>query len=361
MLSSPVRAAADGEVQEAPPADTYANLIVASTFYHVILACLVARDARFPGASLLVLNPRRAQLAALWEPLRQASDSPFAATLPMPDDEGRKPDRERALGHWLARLDDSVRAQRIFVFSDLTPELQLLCRRAVARGARTFCVEDGGIAYSSRSAAAPWKRHWQRIVRFGPWVQNVAATGSSRYVQTCLALYADLVRPELQRKPVWPLSREALPDLLAASWVRGFLQHFGLTTEALACDELYATALLRSAEAGERLRRRLGEELRAARAAGLDCIVKYHPSERSDFLGAAALGARLLPTAVPAELVYLASGSRLRRVVGDAGTTLMSARWLAPHAQAVSAFSFTGRNDPWYANTLDKLGVQRLT
>ena len=354
-----IRKQGPGKIE--PAASACENLLVASTFYHVILACMIARDARFPGNSLLVVNARRTQLAALSEPLAQAADSPFSATLSMPEEEGKKPARERALGRWLAELDDTVRAQRIFVFSDLTPELQLLCRRAEARGARTFYVEDGGIAYSSRSAAAPWKRHWQRMLRFGPWVENVAATGSSRHVQTVLAVYADLVRPELQRKPVWPLAREALPDLLACTWVERFLAHFGLARQTLVCDELYAPALLRGTEAGERLRRRLGAEIRAAREAGRDCIVKYHPSERGDFLEAAALGARLLPPAVPAELVYLAAGARLRRVVGDAGTTLLSARWLAPQAEAVSAFAFAGRDDPWYARTLDRLGVQRLT
>src|SRR5690606_21910755 len=119
-------------------------------------------------------------------------------------------ERERAQGRWLASLDDTVRAERVFIFSDLTPDLQLLCRRAEARGAHTFCAEDGGTVYSSRSAAAPWRRHWQRVLRFGPWIQNVAASGSSRHVRTCLALHAELVRPELKRKPVWPLPQDDL-------------------------------------------------------------------------------------------------------------------------------------------------------
>jgi hypothetical protein len=342
------------------PAGRFENLIVASTFYHVILACLIARDPRFPGASLLVLNTRRPQMAALCGPLAHAAESPFAATLALPDAAGRKPARERAHGRWFARLDDSVRPERVFVFSDLTPELQLLCRRAEARGARTFCGEDGGAAYSSRSAASPWRRHWQRVVRFGPWVENVIASGSSRHVQTYLALHTDLLRPELQRKPVLALQATLLPDLLGASWIDAFLAHFDISREMLVCDELYALALGRATEDAARMRSRLAEEIRAARQAGRDCIVKYHPREPHDFLDAVALGARVLPAAVPVELVYLASGARLGRVVGDRGTTLLSARWLAPHAQAISALELAGVDDPWYARTLDRLGVQKL-
>ncbi len=343
-----------------PPAGRFANLIIASTLYHVILACVIARDTRFGGQSLLVLNTRRAEMAAVYEPLAQAADSPFAATMEYPDVQGSKPARERALGTWLARLDDDVRAERVVVFTDLTPELQLLCRRAVKRGARTFCAEDGGIAYSSRSSASPWKRHWQRVVRFGPWIENVAASGSSRHVQTYLALHAELVRPELQLKPVWPLQAATLPDLLSADWIQQFLAHYQVSRDFLACDEVYAPANVLDAAAGERLRKRLATEIRAARQAGRDCVVKYHPRSRGDFLGAAALGARVLPAAIPVELVYLASRGRLGRVIGDRGTTLLSACWLAPHAQTVSALELTGIHDPWYARTLERLGVQRL-
>jgi hypothetical protein len=344
----------------APAFASFENLIVASTCYHVILACLIARDTRFPGPSLLAVNARREQMAALCGPLARAADSPFAATMQLPDAAGPRPARERVNARWLAGLDDFIRSKRVFVFNDLKPDVQLLCRRASGRGAQTFCAEDGGAVYSSLSWASPWPLHLRRIVRFGQWIENLTASGSSRYVQVCLALHPDLVRPELQRKPVWALQQSALPDLLASSWIGEFLSHYQMPRAALACDELYALARGRTEEVRKRLRGRLSEEIRASRHAGRDCVVKYHPQEPEDFLGAAALGARLLPTDIPAELVYLASGERLRRVIGDAGTTLLTARWLAPQAEVFSALNLSGRDDPWYARTLDRLGVQRL-
>jgi hypothetical protein len=343
-----------------PPAGRYSNLIVASTFYHVILACLIARDARFPGTSLLVVNARRDEIATLYEPLATEADSPFAATLCMPEMAQKKVARERAYASWLVELDARVRAERVVVFSDLTPHLQLLCRRAQARGAHTFCGEDGGAAYSSRSAATKWRRHLQRVLRFGPWIQNVHASGSSRHIEVYLAMHPTLVRPELQRKAVWPLRQAELPELLASRWLQRFLEHYGVSREALVCEELYSPGNSRTLRAGDALHARLREEIRAAREAGRDCVVKYHPRERGDFLGASLLGVRTLPAAIPAELVLLASGERLRRVVGIGGTTLLSARWLAPNAEVVSALGLAEIADPWYARTLDELGVQRL-
>jgi hypothetical protein len=344
-----------------PPAGRCANLIVASTFYHILLACLIARDARFPGTSLLVVNARRDDVAALCDPLASEPDSPFAAVQAMPDAELAKAARERAHGTWLAALDAAERPERVFVFSDLTPHVQLLCRRAEKRGAATFCAEDGGTAYSSRSWASPWRLHVKRVLRFGPWVQNIAASGSSRHVQTYLAMHPQLVRRELQGKRVWPLDASELPDLLGSRWLGRFLAHYGVARAALACEELYTPGNSRTLKTGERLHARMRSEIRAASAAGRDCVVKYHPREREDFLQVSTLGARTLPPAIPAELVYLASGRRLQRVVGIGGTTLLSARWLAPHAQAVSMLDLAEIEDPWYARTLDRLGVQRLS
>lgn len=343
------------------PSAGCANLIVAATFYHVILACLIARDARFPGPSLLVVDARRDEIAALYEPLATEADSPFAAVKVMPELANGKAARERAHGSWLAQLDAAERPERVFVFTDLTPHIQLLCRRAERRGARTFCAEDGGSAYSSRSWAAPWRRHVKRLLDFGPWIQNVAASGSSRHVQVYLAMHPELVRPELRAKRVWPLREAELPELLGSRWLERFLAHYGVSRESLVCDELYTPGNSRTLAAGERLHARMREEIRAAREAGRDCVVKYHPRERDDFLQVATLGARTLPPAIPAELVYLAAGARLARVVGIGGTTLLSARWLAPHAQAVSMLDLADTQDPWYARTLDRLGVQRLS
>jgi hypothetical protein len=342
------------------PAGRFANVILASSFYHVILACMIARDPRFPGETLLVLNVRRAQVRSVFRHLATASDSPFSAVAALPEGTAKKPARERRYGNWLGALDARIRPERVFVFTDLTPHVQLLCRHAEARGARTFCAEDGGSAYSSRSWASRWRRHLQRMLRFGPWIQNIRASGTSRHVQTYLAMHPELVRPELRAKPVWPLHAAWAPEVLASRWLARFLEDYDVAPQALVCDELYTPGNSRTFAAGERVHARLREEIRSACRAGRECIVKYHPHEQEDFLQAGELGARTLPPAVPAELVLLASGERLQRVVGIGGTSLLSARWLAPQARAVSLIDLADTRDPWYGRTLDRLGVERL-
>ncbi|HEY9191484.1 MAG TPA: hypothetical protein VIO81_01285, partial [Methyloversatilis sp.] len=61
------------------------------------------------------------------------------------------------------------------------------------------------------------------------------------------------------------------------------------------------------------------------------------------------------------ELIYLASAGRLRRVIGDTGTTLLTARWLVPEAEALSILPHLPElMDPAYMRASNRLGVKSL-
>lgn len=342
------------------PDGPFDNLVVVSTAYHLLLAHLLAGDARFAGRTLLVFTGAREQVAALHQAMTAGGCAPFDAVAYLPRT-SKTLRRERQRARWFGALDAALRPARVVIFNDQTPDLQYLCRRAGARGARTFCGEDGGCVYSQRSWAAPRRRHLARLLWFGPWVQNRDTVGDTRGVGAVLAVYPDLVRPELRGKPVLGLATAGLPDLAQAPWIGHFLRALGLSREALVCNEVYAPTYSGAVTDLPRLRAALRERLQESLRAGRACAVKYHPRERSDYLDAAALGARVLPAALPVELVYQASGPALETVVGDAGTTLLSARWLAPRAQAVSALVYTGIDDPFYAAVLTRLGVTLLS
>jgi hypothetical protein len=87
--------------------------------------------------------------------------------------------------------------------------------------------------------------------------------------------------------------------------------------------------------------------------------ISYHPNEKQkDLLDAESQGMTLIDNAVPAELIYLAAGDRLRVIVGDIGTALLSARWLLPRARAVSLMRYLHFDDPPFAHTLAALGIE---
>ena len=334
-------------------------MVVVSTAYHLVLAHLLPGDERFPGRTLLVLTGRREQIARVREAMTAADCHPFDA-IESTTAEGPDVPAELARRRALCALDAHTRAARVVVFNDQGADIQALCRAARARGARVLCGEDGGAAYSQRSFRARWRRHMHRVARFGPWVRNPVVPGAAPGAQATLAVFPHLLRPELRARPPLALGLDRVPDFLRLSWTTAFLRELGLSAADLVFDEVYAPTYSGAIRHRDELRAVLREHLRMALSAGHACAVKYHPRERGDYLDAAALGATVLPAALPVEFVYQASAGRLRTVYGDSGTALLSARWLAPQARAVSAMAFTGVHDPRFAEVLSSLAVEFL-
>jgi hypothetical protein len=163
------------------------NLLLVSTGYHLILAHLVACDPRWAGRSALVFTGAREQVAAFYEAMREAGCAPFDEVTYAPlQIGGSKPAGERRRWHALAALESRLRPRRLFVFNDQAADVQALCRRVARRGGAVLCGEDGGCAYSSRSFAQPRRRRLGRMLRFGPWVENPRAIGTTRRVQAPL-------------------------------------------------------------------------------------------------------------------------------------------------------------------------------
>jgi hypothetical protein len=87
--------------------------------------------------------------------------------------------------------------------------------------------------------------------------------------------------------------------------------------------------------------------------------VKYHPREwTDDYLQVRTLpGVVLLPRGLAMEYVYLLSDDRLKWVIGDNSTAMMTARWLSPGAQVVAFIGSLIDPNEALVNCLAKLGV----
>ena len=334
------------------------HLIIASTAYHVLLAHLLAEHVLERVDCLLLLSGARQDIDHLHQALRGAAGSPFADVLYLAPASGAKLARERAEVPLWRELLRQVRPQRLFLFNDTAPARQALCREAQRAGVRTAYVEDGACAYSSWSFARPWRQHLRQALA-RPWLRNPQAIGATPWLGETYALYPEWVRPELRRRPVHPLPAHTA-TLAAMGWVDNYIGRLGVAPEDLQCEMLCTPGYSRAARRPRALREVLRAQIAAGRDAGLDVVVKYHPRQRDDFLDAAALGARTLPASAPVELVYLRSAAQLQRVCGDIGTSLMTARWIAPGAQVVSAMHPAGYRDARFSATLHRLGVDVL-
>lgn len=340
------------------------NLFFAASSYHILLAHLLAADAQIcPGTSVLVLNHcMHANFYELFQALRTDPNTPFRDVFFL--------DRPRRYKRWqrawqdrrrlptLRRLEEALRPQRLFLFNEDALD-QDLARRVKARGGQVFAVEDGAVAYSAHGRRIDWSEALKKKLIFGPRTRNVTVEGSSPYIDAFFAVFPAHVRAELRHKTVraLPPMDRALFDAL--SWPQDYLRRLGIGVEDIACDRLYPLAQSSNFNALPDYRARMRKIILRENTPQGRCAISYHPSEKKpDVLGVGTQGVALIHHAVPAELIYLFNRRRLREVVGNIGTSLLTARWMLPEAKVVSVMKHLGLQDSPFERTLHAIGVE---
>lgn len=340
------------------------NLFFSSTSYHVILAHLLAADARIcPGTSVLVLNHNtHANFQEFFQALRSDPNTPFRDVLFL-DRPAHYKRRQRA---WqdrrrmptLRRLHDTLRPRQLFLFNEHALD-QELARRVKARGGQVFAVEDGAVAYSAQCRRISRREAFSKRLLFGPRMRTVTVAGSSPAIDAYFAVFPEHLRAELRHKTVraLPVMDHALFDAL--SWPRNYLRRLGIGIGDIACELLYPLAQSSNFNALPDYRERMREVILHEHAGQRRRAISYHPSEKKpDVLGVSAQGVALIHHAVPAELIYLFNRGWLREVVGNIGTPLLTARWMLPEARVTSLMHRLKLRDPPFEQTLRAIGVE---
>ncbi|HET8700576.1 MAG TPA: hypothetical protein VFL97_02790 [Nitrococcus sp.] len=340
------------------------NLFFAATSYHILMAHLLAADAGIcPGSSVLVLNHcTHANFFELFQALRSDPNTPFRDVFFL----GRPQRYKRRQRAWqdrrrlpaLRRLQEALQPQRLFLFTEDALD-QDLARHVKARGGQVFAVEDGAVAYSAHGRRIDWSEAVKKKLIFGPRTRNVTVEGSSPCIDAFFAVFPEHVRAELRHKPVHALPTMDCTLFDTLSWPRDYLRRLGIGTEDIACERLYPLAQSSNFKALPDYRARMRAVILQENALLRRSAISYHPSEKkADVLGVSTQGVALIHHAVPAELIYLCNRRRLREVIGNIGTSLLSARWMLPEARVISLMKYLDLHDPPFEHTLRAIGVE---
>jgi hypothetical protein len=346
------------------------NLFIALTPYHVLLAHAVAVDFGERDENVLVCLCDFGSADVLLRVIELDAGSPFSSVVCLPGVYAVKGTVKKALVvrnscRSIDLLVARLRPHRIYVFNDRRPESQVaLYRGKAASGAVGVYVEDGANAYSSFSFG---RRHGidrfaQKLV-FGPWREDVDVLGTSRWVEKVLVLFPELIRRELRNRPVDQIGVEALYQVRDAQWPYWYSRVLGVQAGVLTNVELL---FLPSSPSGQRPRLLsqytsvVAQLAAAARERGLKVAVKGSPGLLSGgfFHENAFPGAALLPHSLPAELIYILWAKRVRIVVGDFSTALLTARLLLPGAAVYSIAPLVGDEDPYLFEVFRRLNIR---
>lgn len=354
--------------REEPRLRSGRRLFIAHTPYHALLSWGIALSRCTESRNYLVLVGDAKGSDVLCSAMAEAQDRPFERCTMLPGIFGKTVQQKRFMFasnvRTIIRMTRQLSPQEVFVFNDGKPEAQAALH--VARqtaSARGIYVEDGAGVYwaSAQPYFRPWfKKIAARVLLYGPWWEELTAVGTSRWIDEVIALFPEQLRSDLMRKPRGSIDRRSLINDTTKRMLEDYASRLGVVPEKLQDFDVLVIAAHSSVISDfQRYRELLMEFIHRCQEAGLRYVVKYHPrEERVDYVGVPK--EVLLPQEMPAELMYVLAGDRIRLVLGDQSTALISGKWLLPNARIVSAVPLLDPNNVSVASKLKSLGIELL-
>jgi len=340
------------------------NVFVAFTSYHVLLSCVIASENNEKNC-LVIINDS-ANLKELIKAIKEEKESPFSNFIFLPGVYGIKSTTQRRLIirnniKTLKRAIKNAVIKRAYVCHDGRPESQLILSYAKRNNAPGIYIEDGSEAYYG----LPLKRRKIKVLLgkliYGRWWEDVEILGTSSYIDQIIAIFPEDIRPELKKKVrILGVNRGRFLSLKNKSFTTSFLKKIGINKEYISeIDVIIIISHSEFVRQYPRYKKLIIETISQLKEKNIykNIAVKYHPREKNDFLNLATFGdIKILPQAIPAEILFLIASNSLKLIIGDASTSLLTAKWLLPRIKVVS-FVAQIKGDKKLVDFLKKKGI----
>lgn len=343
------------------------NLYLAFTPYHALLSYSEALSRR-QSENVLFVIAEFSEARALSRALKNSSLRVFENVICLPG-AGRgksvfaKMFKRKKNVFFLKKFIAGHRVENIFVGNNSRIEAQaaLYYGKKVIPDCKGIYIEDGTAVY--RSEIPERKDFFIKIFYkffFGPWWQDENILGVSPRIDVCIIVFPKFARNELKVKEIIAANKE---NFLRARSDKTFAEYF----ESLNCDVKKfndTDILLINPYSGLIEKYPQLEEVMSAIFLNvcdknMRLAVKYHPREYlNDFLRQERENVLILPKAIPLELLYVASPTPPKLIIGVHSTALMTARWLFPSVQIVSIAPLCGYYDRSIFEIFKKINIR---
>ena len=226
-------------------------------------------------------------------------------------------------------------------------------------------IEDGGIFYNSQYIPGAVKGSRLRLMIgeavFGSAWRAVKTNGIGALVEEIHLSKPELVRKEWNAIKTVELSPDPVLQIADTDLPRTYLDVAGCRIEDLKEVQLFVV-LAKSTGLGGDLGRYVdvvNEMLRIAGQENLKIAVKYHPKEENDdymMLGDKS-GISVLPKQLPGELLFIVNREKLKFVLGDSSSALLSLPWLLPQCKAISFVHMVNKQPHFVPPDLAAFGI----
>lgn len=342
------------------------NIYIAFTPYHIFLASMIALEYKQDDNRLVLIADFAVERIAA--AVRESGL--FSKSIVLPGlyklVKHRNARRKKNAAILQKQILEEISVDRIFMGTDTRIETQAAAYavKKVNPRAGIVVLEDGGDFYSSVDEGyrpkSAW-RQWISKIRFGPWYEDVKIAGLYSASKEIWMMYPLLARSELQCK----LRRAIDGAYCFSAAYRTFLDIYWrsfteVDEKALAVDGVLMVTYSGYTKKFPAYISFVQDFCQAAVQAGMKIAVKYHPREESqDYCRLNEItGVVTLPGEIPAEVLYASIGKRLKWVVGDISSALMTAKWLL--GESVNAYSVAPAlkmDDPALFRVFEAVGV----
>lgn len=272
--------------------------------------------------------------------------------------------RRQQIKRAVLEVIDAAPCRSVVVFNDQKDFGQTALLEVATRfpNAVRQCADDGSLSYSGFSLPAhSLPTRLRQRARHGSGWADVRVLGTHPLVQQFIALYPDLLRPELRDDRVRPfpvrhLGCEALRQFTAAFCDEAGYRIPDDCQGAILLAISHSSVASRNPDYVQAMQACLAILVRRKRP----FLFKYHPRESEpDYLQISrqAAGASEVPRSLPVECLYILASDRPLNVLAGASSTLLTASLLMPQARRACIVHPSAHGDAWDATILAALDI----
>ncbi len=325
------------------------------TPYHLLLSIgLTERMSTNSEENVLIFVPNFLKGEEVIEKLRHISSFPFSEVIRLRDSNTSR----STIMNYVAQTINTRRLKRklsgridpgsqAYIPNDSQPEGQILALMNTRSGGESVYLEDGLAAYLPRE----FKRDYYFVelimkLLFGSWYERIDTLGSSRYIDSSMVFYPEIVLPKLRRRGLDRLPEDLLRKI-DGEILKDLRSAFCAGERDWDCFLILPNSeSLMSSDRRRGLLAKWREVLTSTQDAFDRIICKYHPREKeTDYLELSDRdNMELVPRHVPTELILLNSENRgPKTIVGDLSTSLITSRMILEESTIVCVSELLGR------------------
>ncbi len=312
------------------------NIFIAFTPYHIFLASMIALT-RFENSNILIVIKD----FSADKIIRALNSSKiFAEVITLPglykQEFQRNTLRKNNAKSIGALINKYNSIDTLFLGTDTRIETQSAAYKVkkIFKNAVVAVLEDGGDFYKSNAMEVPSKGFWRTLhskLVFGDWYEYVKIGGLYSITEEVYAIFPQLVRDEIRIKKILPIECEVCIQNEYQKFIENYWNIFWGEKEKLQkVDGILMIAYSEYTNHYPRYKELIREICKKAAQKGMRIGIKYHPREEiKDYCNLGAMkNIYFLEEEISAENIYALQTIKLKFIIGDVSSALMTAKWI---------------------------------